>query len=343
MKALVLRAYRQLVWEDAPDPKPGPSDALIRVKACGICGSDVHGLDGSTGRRVPPLIMGHEAAGVIADAGKDVTGWSVDERVTFDSTDYCGDCFFCRRGQINLCDRRTVLGVSCGEYRRPGAFAEYVAVPARALYRLPEAITFERAAMIEPLSVAAHGVGRLRIRRDDTALVVGTGMIGLLAIQVLRQEGCARLFAADIEPGRLAMALRFGASEAFRSDRADVPAEVRRRTEGRGADAAFEAVGLAATVQMALSALRKGGALAQVGNFAPTVELPLQEIVARELTLYGACASSGEYPACLERIAGGAIRLDPLISAVAPMSEGPSWFERLYRREPGLMKVILCP
>ena len=121
MKALLLKEYMELELADMPQPDIGAGDVLVRVRACGICGSDVHGLDGSTGRRIPPLVMGHEAAGVIERVGKDVQGWQEGDRVTFDSTVSCGQCHFCRRGEINLCDNRQVLGVSCGEYRRHGA------------------------------------------------------------------------------------------------------------------------------------------------------------------------------------------------------------------------------
>ena len=128
------------------------------MRACGICGSDVHGMDGSTGRRIPPLIMGHEAAGEIAEVGAGVSGWKPGDRVTFDSTIYCGRCWHCLRGEVNLCDERRVLGVSCAEYRRDGAFAEFVAVPERILYRLPDDLSFEQAAMVEAVSVAVHAV-----------------------------------------------------------------------------------------------------------------------------------------------------------------------------------------
>jgi len=138
MKALTLTDYKQLVYGDAPDPRIADQEVLVRVRACGICGSDVHGMDGSTGRRVPPIIMGHEAAGVIAEVGKQVKGWNVGDRVTFDSTIFCGTCWYCQRGLINLCDNRRVLGVSCADYRQHGAFAEYVALPQRILYRLPD-------------------------------------------------------------------------------------------------------------------------------------------------------------------------------------------------------------
>ncbi len=153
MKALVLKEYDHFEYEDVPDPVVGRDDVLIQVKACGICGSDVHGMDGSTGRRIPPIVMGHEASGVVAETGANVTAWKTGDRVTFDSTIYCGTCLFCRRGQTNLCDNRRVLRVSCGEYHQNGAFAEYVAVPDHIVYGLPENLSFERAAMVEATSV----------------------------------------------------------------------------------------------------------------------------------------------------------------------------------------------
>jgi len=343
MKALVLEAYKHFVFQDVPEPEPGPEEVLIRVAACGICGSDVHGMDGSTGRRIPPIIMGHEASGVIEAVGRAVTGWQVGDRVTFDSTIYCGKCFFCRRGQINLCDNRRVLGVSCADYRQHGAFAEYVVAPQHILYRLPADLRFEQAAMVEALSIAFHAARRTPVVLNDTAVVVGAGMLGLLVVQTLRLAGCGRVIAVDIDPGRLDLAAKLGADVALRSDVDDVPAAVQRLTGGRGADLAFEVVGITAAVKTALASLRKGGSLTLVGNTSPTVDFALQAAVTRELTLYGSCASAGEYPACLDMIASGAVNVDALISAVAPLSDGAAWFDRLYAREPGLMKVILTP
>lgn len=343
MKALVMREYGKFDFQNVPDPTCGIDEVLIQVKACGICGSDVHGMDGSTGRRIPPVVMGHEAAGVIVEVGSAVVAWKPGDRVTFDSTIYCGSCYFCRRGQVNLCDHRRVLGVSCDEYRQNGAFAEYVAVPQRVLYRLPDDLTFERASLVEGTSVAVHAVGRAPVTLNDTAVVVGSGMIGLLVIQALRAAGCGQIIAVDLDQGRLDLATRLGANVGLRSDTRDVVAEVRQLTGGRGVDLAFEVVGIAPTITLALKSLRKGGSLTMVGNVSPSVELLLQVAVTRELTLYGTCASSGEYPACLDLIVRGAIQVDPLISAVAPLAEGAAWFDRLYHREPGLMKVVLTP
>jgi L-iditol 2-dehydrogenase len=343
MKALVLREYMKLVYEDVPRPEVAPDEVLVKVDACGICGSDVHGLDGSTGRRQPPLIMGHEAAGTVAEAGPAVRGWAVGDRVTFDSTIYRLDDWYTRRGLYNLSDGREVLGVSPGDYRRHGAFAEYVAVPQRVLYRVPAGVSFEQAAMTEPVAVAAHAVSLTPVAVGDAAVVVGAGMIGLCLVQVLRAAGCARVFAVDLEAEKLEMARRLGADVVLDPRKADVAGEVARATEGRGADVAFEAVGIAPTVRTAVDAVRRGGTVTLVGNLSPTVEVPLQAVVTRQLRLQGSCAIAGEYPAALSMIERGVVNVDAMRSAVAPLAEGAAWFDRLYRKERGLMKVVLKP
>jgi L-iditol 2-dehydrogenase len=343
MKALVLREYMKLVYEDVPRPEIAPDEVLVKVEACGICGSDVHGLDGSTGRRQPPLIMGHEASGVVAEAGQAVVGWAAGDRVTFDSTLYRLDDWYTRRGLYNLSDNRMVLGVSPGEYRRHGAFAEYVAVPQHILYRVPASVSFEQAAMVEPVAVAAHAVSLTPIAVGDTAVVVGAGMIGLCLVQVLKAAGCGRVFAVDLEPDKRELARKLGADVALDPREADVAQEVARATGGRGADVAFEAVGVTTTVTAAIAAVRRGATVTLVGNVSPAVEIPLQAVVTRQLRLQGSCAIAGEYPAALSMIERGVVNVDAMRSAVAPLSEGAAWFDRLYRKEPGLMKVILKP
>jgi len=343
MKALVLEEYRRFAVKDVPTPEPAPDEVLVRVRACGICGSDVHGMDGSTGRRIPPLIMGHEAAGEIAAVGSDTAGWTVGDRVTFDSTVYCGRCWHCQRGEINLCESRRVLGVSCREYRRNGAFAEFVAVPARILYRLPDELSFEQAAMVEAVSVGVHAVKRAALTPGSSTVVIGAGMIGLLLIQVLKAAGYPQIIAIDRDPERLELAATLGATAVLVAGTPGLVAAVQALTAGRGADAAFEVVGLAATVQTAIDCVRKGGSVTLVGNLEPSVPLPLQSVVTRQITLIGTCASAGEYPECLELIARGQVDVTAFISAAAPLEAAAGWFERLHRGEPGLMKVLIQP
>lgn len=343
MKALLLSEYRQLRVEDVPEPTIEPNEVLIRVKACGICGSDVHGYDGTSGRRIPPIIMGHEASGEVARVGSTVKRVREGDRVTFDSMISCQKCFFCRRGQPNLCDDRRVLGVSCEEYRRNGAFAEFVAVPEHIVFPLPAGLSYEEAALIEPVSVAVHAVGLTPVTLGDTAVVVGAGMIGLLTLQALRLAGAGKVIAADLEDDRLAVARDLGADETLNPRHQDVPAMVKERTEGRGADVVMEAVGSTPSVKMAMESVRKGGTVTLIGNISPTVEFPLQLAVTKEYRVQGSCASANDYPKCLELMGRGAIKVTPIISATVPLEEGPAMFDRLYRREAGLTKVILQP
>lgn len=343
MRALLLSAYKKLSVVEMPTPEIGDEDVLVRVRACGICGSDIHGYDGSTGRRIPPLVMGHEAAGVIERVGRGVHGFAAGERVSFDSTVSCGRCDFCRRGQINLCDNRTVLGVSCGDYRRHGALAEYVAVPSRILYKLPDSLPFERAALLESVSIAVHAVGRHVPKPADTVVVVGSGMIGLLIVQVLKDKGLRNIVAVDVDPRKLALAQHLGATHTLNPNEIDVAAAVRTVSGGRGADVSFEVVGVGDTVASAIRSLRKGGTVVLVGNLSPTVDLPLQEVVSREISVLGSCASSGEIPECIDLLARGVVDVDPIISLKAPLDDGPELFARLYGGDKTLMKVILQP
>lgn len=343
MKALLLSSYRHLEIADVPEPSPGTEDVLIRVGACGICGSDVHGYDGASGRRIPPVIMGHEAAGTVAAVGSGVKQFSLGERVTFDSTIYCGQCEYCLRAETNLCNNRKVLGVSCGDYRCAGAFAEYVVVPQRIVHRLPDTLSFSEAAMLEAVSVAMHAVSLSRIEPEDTALVLGAGMIGLLILQALRAAGCAKVWVADIDASRLKLANELGATVVLQATGKELPSKISDLTGRNGVDLAMEAIGINETVAAAIDCVRKGGAVTLVGNITPEVTLPLQKVVSRQIRLQGSCASAGEYPQAIDLVASGQIRVKPLITAVAPLEDGPRWFERLYSREPNLLKVVLAP
>ncbi|MEM8954135.1 MAG: galactitol-1-phosphate 5-dehydrogenase [Verrucomicrobiota bacterium] len=344
MKALTLKEYQVFEYGEVAEPEVGDDEVLVGVKACGICGSDIHGMDGSSGRRIPPVIMGHEASGEIVKVGSGVEGWAIGERVGFDSMIYCGDCDSCDAGETNLCEERRVIGVSCEEYRRNGAFAEYVVIPQHVLVRLPEGLSYEEAAFGEPVAVALHAVGRVGEMGEETsAVVVGAGLIGLLVVQALRVAGCGRVLAVDLDEGRLELAKRFGAEAGINSGDLRILEKVREWAGGDGADVAMEVVGITPTIQLAAKSLRKGGTLGCVGNIAATVEFPLQEVVTRELSAVGSCASAGEYGRALELLAAGEIEVKPLISGVADLSEGGDWFGRLYEGTEGLMKILLRP
>jgi L-iditol 2-dehydrogenase len=343
MKALLLSEYNQLDIADLPAPVPGVDEILVRVAACGICGSDVHGYDGTSGRRIPPIVMGHEAAGVVAAAGSGVTKFKPGDRVTFDSTVYCGQCEFCLQGDINLCNNRQVIGVSCGDFRRAGAFAEYVVVPQRITYHLPEELEFQEAAMLEAVSVALHAVRVSEMKGGETALVIGAGMIGLLTLQAAKAAGASQVLIADIDRSRLERAEQLGADATLLLSGTELVEEILRRTGGRGVDLVLEAVGRDETIAASIASVRKGGTVTLIGNISPQVKIPLQVVVSRQIRLQGSCASSGEYPEAMELLANGKIKVKSLITAVAPLSDGPSWFARLHAGEPNLMKVVLDP
>jgi len=259
MKALVLTAYDRLEYLDWQDPVPAPNEVIVQVRSCGICGSDVHGMNGSTGRRIPPIIMGHEASGVIVAVGREVKNWTVDAPVTFDSTLYPLDDWYTRKGLYNLCDHREVLGVSCAEFKRHGAFADLVAVPGHVLYRIPDGVNFHQAAMVEPAAVAGHAVSLLPMQLNDSAVVVGAGTIGLCLIQILANTGCGKIIALDLDPGRLQLAQELGADLVLAADMPEVIETIVEHTSGRGADVAFDAVGSRNSVHTAVASVCKAG------------------------------------------------------------------------------------
>jgi L-iditol 2-dehydrogenase len=343
MKALELVDASVFQISDMPVPECKRDGVLIRVKACGICGSDIHGMDGSSGRRIPPIVMGHEASGEVIEVGSEVTDLNRGDRVTFDSTVYCGDCEFCKSARFNLCDRREVMGVSCSEFRRHGAYAEFVAVPARIVHRLPDSISFDHAAFAEPVGVALHAVSRIKITQGDSAVVVGSGLIGLLIIQVLKSAGCETIVAIDLSDERIQLALELGATHGFNANATGLVEEIKKLSNHHGTHHSFEVVGATPTVNLAVDCVRKGGNIVLVGNLAPDVQFPLQKAVTRELNVLGSCAINGEYPAALKAIASGEIKVEPLISARAGLDQGSDWFAKLKAGDEPYLKVLLCP
>ena len=258
MKALVMNEYKKLDYMDVEKPVPKDGEVLIRLKACSVCGSDVHGFDGSTGRRHPPVIMGHEAAGVIEECGKNVKNYKPGDRVTFDSTVYCNDCDMCAQGMVNLCRNRQVLGVSCEEYNRPGCFAEYVCVPEYILYAIPDNVTYVQASLTEPLSIAYHAATRTTITERDSVVIVGVGTIGLFALQVVKSFGAKQIIAVDIDNKRLDFAKETGATDCVNSKDPDALEQI-LKLSGGGVTVAIDATGIEATALLCIKSLQLGG------------------------------------------------------------------------------------
>ncbi|MEM9324257.1 MAG: galactitol-1-phosphate 5-dehydrogenase [Bacteroidota bacterium] len=343
MRALVLTQPNILELQEVEDPTPKDDEVLIRVESVGICGSDVYGMTGASGRRIPPLIMGHEGSGTIEQVGSAVTHWKVGQRVTFDSTVYPLDDWYTHKGQYNLSDGREVLGVSCEDYRRHGAFAEFLTVPGHILVELPENVSFDHAALVEPSAVALHGIKLSGVQADESALVVGTGIIGLFVVQLLKWVGCETIIAIDIDDNKLKMAQQLGATHTINAADKSLPESMLGLTEGRGADHAFEVVGINDTFSIALKNVRKGGTVTVLGNISKEVNFPLQYVVTRQIKVQGSCGICGEYPEVLELMSRGVLDLDTMISVTAPLDEGISLFDRLGKREAGMLKVVLKP
>ena len=343
MKALIYTKPYCLEYSDFPQPAVGDDDVLIRVKACGICGSDVQGFTGKTGRRIPPLIMGHEAAGIIEDVGKNVRDFQRGDRVCFDSTVYCNKCQPCREGLYNRCENRQVLGVSTPTFRRHGAFAEYVAVPWWIVSKIPDDMLFVHAALLEPVSIGMHAANRAPVSADGTVVVIGAGPIGLFILQACKLRKTRKVIVCDINEFRLDVARKLGADEVVNPLKSDIKEAIFKQTKNKGADVTFEAVGFASTFQNAVSVTRTGGHLVVVGNLESKAEFDLQQFVARELTFTGSYASCGEFRDCIKLVASGKISVEPLISDVLPLADGSSAFDRLLKAEENLLKIVLEP
>jgi len=343
LKALLYTGPYTFSYADVPDPVVDDEDVLVRVKACGICGSDVAGHTGKTGRRLPPLVMGHEAAGIVERVGRNVVGFTRGDRICFDSTVYCNQCPACREERFNRCVRRQVLGVSVPEFKRNGAFSEFLAVPHWICAKLPDNVSFVQASLLEPASIGMHAANRAPISKGNTVVVVGAGAIGLFILQAARLRGANTIVASDLNEFRLGLAMRVGADVCINPARADLRQEVLRQTDGRGADVAFEAVGFGETFRLAMSITRTGGRVVAVGNLQKEIEFNLQELVTRELAFLGSYASSGEFRTCIDLIATGRINVEPLISEVLPLREGPAAFRRLLEAKENLLKIVLEP
>lgn len=338
MRALMYTGEWQMPLQQVPAPTPGPGEVLVRVRAAGICGSDVHGYTGSTGRRQPGIIMGHEFSGVIEALGTGVTARMVGERVAVQPIMSCGTCPLCRAGRPNLCLHRKGIGWSVN-----GGYAELVAVPQQNAYPLPEGLPFQLGALAEPLAVALHAVNLTPLQLGDTALVVGAGPIGLLCVLALRLKGAGRILISDLSPRRLDLARQLGADVALNGREGDPVEAVKQLTGSLGADVVLEAVGLSPTVVQSIRATRNGGHVTWVGNSAPTVEVPMQEVVTRGLTVAGSYAFVGEFGRALDLLASGRVDAKRLIEQVAPLDDGPGLMHDLADGSLDAMKVMLEP
>jgi L-iditol 2-dehydrogenase len=334
VKALVFEAPWRMALLERPEPEPGPGEVLVAVRAAGICGSDVHGYTGSTGRRTPGVVMGHEVAGeVVSGAG----GVGAGTRVALNPLVACGSCRACLEGRPNVCERRLGIGWSVD-----GGFAGLLKAPARNVVPLPDGLPFELAAMAEPLAVALRAANLTPLEAGGTAAVLGAGPIGLLTLMALRLRGAGRVVVVDLSASRLELARRLGADETV--DAAQGAVEAVRELTGGGADVVVECVGVSATAAASVRMVRNGGAVTWVGNSAPVVEVPMQEVVTREVSLRGSYGFlPREFGAAVAALDAGRVDAAALLGRVAPLEDGPALFEGLARGEIEDPKVVLRP
>ncbi len=337
MKALVFEAPGRMPLRDRPEPAAGPGQVVVEVHAAGICGSDVHGFTGHTGRRTPGVVMGHEAAGVVVRVGSNVDSVRVGERVALRSILACGRCDQCSLGRANTCRNRRGLGMAVD-----GAYAELVVVPAVLAVPIPESVSFTAAALVEPLAVALHAAAAVRAASADRVLIAGAGTIGQLVLRALRAHGANHVVVTDRSSHRLAAATRAGADATVLVGREDALPAILEATGG-GADVAVDAVGISSATRQALAAVRPGGRVICVGNSDPAIELPLQDLVSREVTIEGSYGFTTEFEQAIELIAAGRLDPTPLVEHVAPLAEGERLFGELADGRLEALKVVLEP
>jgi len=313
MKAAVIR-QDDMNLEDVPTPQAGPGEVLIKVKYCGICGSDVHRF--AAGGFPDGAILGHEPYGVVVEAGKGVTEWQGGERVVVIAYEPCRKCRWCRQGEYQLCLDKYWIGLGTN----PGAFAEYVKAYSAMVLRVPDQVNDREAALTEPLAVALHAVRTAHINVCDTAVVIGAGPIGLLATQCLRVAGARAIGVVEIAPLRAELAGRLGADQVFSPDCDDLAAEV-VRCLGSEPDVVFDCAGAVPTLQIAADLVRPGGKIMLVGVSMKPVPITAIAWGRKEAEMKACIAYRDEFPMALDLIARGKVDVEPLISDVISLED----------------------
>ena len=338
MRALVYKGPEQLGLTQVNDLTPDRNEILIKVKATGICGSDVQGHLGRTGRRIPPMIMGHEFSGDICELGEGVERFALGDRVTVQPLIFCGECEYCNQGLTNLCESKKMYGVMDVD----GSMAEHICVAEKLTYRLPDSVSYVQGAMLEPFAVAYSAVKRAGGIKARNVLVVGAGAIGLLVLQIVKAQKPAKIFVIDINDFRLDLAKRMGADFISNPKENKAREVIAGETRGKGVDIAFEVVGVSAAVQQAMSALRPNGTCIWIGNSEKMISLNMQEVVTRGLNISGTYAYTHEgFGEAINLLAEQNPGLGPMISKVVPLERGPEMFERLAKGSGDLVKVVL--
>lgn len=333
MKALVYTAPHAVEVQELPDPLPDPDDVVVRVSACGICGSDVHGFQGRSRIRIPPMVMGHEFTGRIAERGTRIENLDMGQRVVVQPIVGCGQCALCLEGRPNICPARQLIGG-----HRPGAFAEYVRVPARVVYPIPDRLDDTGAALVEPLANAAHMLRRGSAREYTDVVVLGAGTLGLVTVALARLTGARRVIATDTDSHRLKIARHLGADLTLDARDPDTTDRILEVTGG-GAEVVIEAVGVSITRKQAIALARPGATVTLLGNLEPDSELPLLDVINREIDLRGSYASTDrDFRGAIAVLADGHIETHSWVE-ITSLERGQEYFERLSTSPGGLVKA----
>ena len=337
MKALVFHGNNDLRYEEVPIPKVADDEALVKVKAVGICGSDVHGYLGKTGRRTPPMVMGHEFSGFVERVGKAVTNVKAGDRVVVFPFSTCGKCAYCRKEAVNQCPDKKFFGV----FTVNGAMAQYINVQSDLVFPLPDKVDHIHGALVEPLSVAARAVAKADIRPDSTVTIIGAGTIGLMSLILAKVKRPQSIVMVDLIDSRLNLARELGADFTFNSKEEDPGSSIYNRLDG-GSSIVIEAVGVEKAVQQSIQWVVRGGKVVIVGLSQRMMPLDMHEIVSKEVKIEGSFLyDRREYQEILKQLPALAPNLDRMVSLTAPLSEGPELFKRLARQEDCLLKVVL--
>ncbi|MFH1905483.1 MAG: zinc-dependent alcohol dehydrogenase family protein [bacterium] len=337
MKAAVLETIRKIIVKDIPVPKPKDNEVLIKVKVCGICGTDMKLYDGQYTAKMP-VVLGHEYSGEIVEAGKEVRNFKVGDRVVSDPNESCGACYWCRNSQPCFCNNLAAYGVL-----RDGGFAEYATAGEKGVYKIPDDLDFESAAFTEPLSCVVHGVDRIDYRPGDDVVIIGGGPMGQIHLQFALHSGAGKVILIEPEDSRIQMAKRFGAKHVINPETEDVKKTVLDLTEGLGADVVVEVVGHTSTIEQALDLAKRGGRILIFG-FAPEGEkasfVPF-DILSKELTIMGSWVNPYTYSRALDILASGKIDVKPLISARIKLDNIMDGFNMMIEKPEGFMKALV--
>jgi 2-desacetyl-2-hydroxyethyl bacteriochlorophyllide A dehydrogenase len=337
MKAAVWYGGKEIKIENVPKPTILADEILVRVRAASICGSELHAYSGVSKRRVPPLIMGHEFSGEVAEVGKRVVNIKVGDRVSVDPLIRCGVCEQCTKGRGNICYNAILLGL-----HKSGAFAEYIAVPAMNCYRLPEHLSFEEGSTVEPLAVGVHSIIRAPVNVGDSVAVIGSGTIGLGILQANKIAGAIETIVIDIVDYRLEYAKKLGAGVTIHSKNEDPVKRVMELTDNNGVDVAFEAVGLQLTVQQALAVTKTGGKVIVAGMMAEMMEIDILNTVAKEKEIKGTYGyTSKDYRTALNLLIKGVAEVKSMVTHVYSLDDVSEAFNLLHEKGRGVIKVVL--